>query len=52
MQAETSLISTAMCSPGCARRSWFSVLDRKYLKRLLPWAVILPLLWMGTFTWA
>lgn len=30
----------------------FSVLDRKYLKRLLPWAVILPLLWMGTFTWA
>lgn len=23
-----------------------------FLKRLLPWAVILPILWAGTFTWA
>ena len=30
----------------------FTVMNRKYLKALLPWAVILPLLWMGTFTWA
>lgn len=28
------------------------VMDRNYLKILLPIAVILPLLWMGTFTWA
>lgn len=30
----------------------FSVFSKDYLKRLLPWAVILPLLWAGTFTWA
>lgn len=30
----------------------FSVFSKDYLKRLLPWAVILPLLWSGTFTWA
>ena len=28
----------------------FTVMNRKYLKALLPWAVILPLLWMGSFT--
>ncbi len=27
-------------------------MNRAYLKRLLPWAVILPILWAGTFTWA
>lgn len=30
----------------------FSVFSKDYLKRLLPWVVILPLLWAGTFTWA
>ena len=30
----------------------FFVFSKDYLKRLLPWAVILPLLWAGTFTWA
>ena len=30
----------------------FSVFSKDYLKWLLPWAVILPLLWAGTFTWA
>ena len=30
----------------------FSVFSKDYLKCLLPWAVILPLLWAGTFTWA
>ena len=30
----------------------FSVFSKDSLKRLLPWAVILPLLWAGTFTWA
>lgn len=30
----------------------FSVFSKDYLKRLLPWAVILPLLWAGIFTWA
>ena len=29
----------------------FSVFSKDYLKCLLPWAVILPLLWAGTFTW-
>ena len=30
----------------------FFTMNRAYLKRLLPWAVILPILWAGTFTWA
>lgn len=30
----------------------FSAFSKDYLKRLLPWAMILPLLWAGTFTWA
>ena len=30
----------------------FFVFSKDYLKRLLSWAVILPLLWAGTFTWA
>lgn len=30
----------------------FSVFSKDCLKRLLPWAVILPLLWAVTFTWA
>lgn len=30
----------------------FFTMNRAYLKRLLPWAAILALLWAGTFTWA
>ena len=30
----------------------FSVFSKDYLKRILRWAVILPLLWAGIFTWA
>lgn len=30
----------------------FGEFDRAFLKKLFPWAVILPILWIGTFTWA
>ena len=30
----------------------FSVFDKAFLKKFFPWAAVLPILWMATFTWA
>ena len=42
----TSILVVWIVSQGL-----FSVFTDSYLKKLLPWAVVLPLLWAAVFTW-